>query len=107
MIWLSIGTINNKQVPGNGVDNRSERESDSKRVVFMNSHSEEPGDLGHQNAPRSTRGGTKLKIIKPLGGKVFQKMNINKISFGFLKTENIRPTLSNFVFQQALFVLII
>jgi hypothetical protein len=73
----------------------------------MNSHSEEPGDPSHQNAPRSTGGGTKLKIIKPLGGKVFQKTNINKLSFGFLKTENIRPTLFNFVSQQAPFVLII
>jgi hypothetical protein len=104
---LSTGTIDNNQVPGNGVDNRSERESDSKRVFFMNSHSEEPGDPSHQNGPRSTRGGTKLKIIKPLGGKVFQKTDINKISFGFLKTENICPTLFNFVSQQAPFVLII
>jgi hypothetical protein len=73
----------------------------------MNSHSEEPGDPSHQNAPGSTGGGTRLKIIKPLGGKVFQKMNINKLSFGFLKIENIRPTLFNFVSHQAPFVLII
>jgi hypothetical protein len=56
----------------------------------MNCHSEEPGDPSQQNAPRSTGGGTKLKIIKPPVGKVFQKTNINKLFFGFLKIENIR-----------------
>jgi hypothetical protein len=73
----------------------------------MDSHREESGDPSHQNAPRSTRGGTKLKIIKSLGSKVFQKMNINVVSFGFLKTENIHPTLLNFVSQQAPFVFVI
>jgi hypothetical protein len=65
----------------------------------MDSHREEPGDPSHQNATRSTRGGTKLKIIKSLGSKVLQKTNINVVSFGFLKTENIRPTPFNFVSQ--------
>jgi hypothetical protein len=73
----------------------------------MNNHSEETRDPGNQNAPRSTSGGTKLKIVKPLGSEVFQKTNINKLSFGFLKTKNICPTLFNFISQQAPFVLII
>jgi hypothetical protein len=73
----------------------------------MDSYSEEPGYPSHQYAPRSTKGGTKLKIIKSLGGKVFQKTNINMVSFGFLKTENIRPTLFNFVSQQAPFIFVI
>jgi hypothetical protein len=65
----------------------------------MDSHKEESGDPSYQNATRSNRGGTKLKIIKSLGSKVLQKTNINVVSFGFLKTENIRPTLFNFVSQ--------
>jgi hypothetical protein len=47
------------------------------------------------------------KLSNLLGGKVFQKTNINMVSFGFLKTENILPTLFNFVSQQAPFIFVI
>jgi cytochrome oxidase Cu insertion factor (SCO1/SenC/PrrC family) len=73
----------------------------------MDSHIEETGNPSHQNATRSTKGGAKLKFIKSLGSKVLQKTNINVVSFGFLKTENICPTLFNFVSQETPFVLII
>jgi hypothetical protein len=104
---LPTRSIDHNKVPGNRVYNRGDRESDSERMLLMNNHSKETRDPLNQNAPRSTSGGTKFKIIKSIESEFFQKMNINKLSFGFLETKNICPTLFNFISQQAPVVLII
>jgi hypothetical protein len=73
MIWLPTGTIDNNQVLGKRVDDRGDRESDSERVLLMNSHSEEPGDPCHRMPPEAPEEGQNSKLSNLMGAKFFRK----------------------------------